>query len=186
MEQNLKWLISGCCLAVMWLIFIPFSIYCITTLYRYREDIIIQTRYPKLTVLFGIFALISFVVTKPLYLLLYTLCDDPTPSSMDCSVVDQSTFNIIYYCYLFLFYTLWTHTFWIILLRFWLIFFEANWIRSTMNKDWKIHLNPMAVQKNWYLSHKSSFGSTRYCASRMAVAYIFIFGTIAALRIFVF
>eukprot|EP01084_Bolivina_argentea_P317312 550144_1 len=51
---------------------------------------------------------------------------------------------------------------WCILIRFWLIYYGLNHSNSIMNKQWLAHLDPSLVSKDFWLRHKTTFGSEKY------------------------
>ena len=69
---------------------------------------------------------------------------------------------------------------WILATRFYLIYFKVQWTQSTLNKQWKIHINPIDIEKDWYLTHKSTFGNAKYLTIRtLSISIILCFISIA-------
>eukprot|EP01084_Bolivina_argentea_P317309 550141_1 len=57
---------------------------------------------------------------------------------------------------------------WSVLARYWLIYYELNYSNSLMNKQWKAHLDPSLISKDFWLRNKSTYGTKKY-AVRTAV-----------------
>ena len=65
---------------------------------------------------------------------------------------------------------------WLLMLKYWLIHYNVEWTRFTMNSKWIIHLNHSAVSDNWYLRNKRKYGNFTYCIKRLAVFLVILFG----------
>ena len=100
MEQSLQWTLFFCVVGILWLIFTPFAVYCIVRFSLYRNDIIIHKRYPTLTLVFGVITVFAIILLRPLYIFMYTLCDDPQHDSLDCPLIEERMFNVMYYVYM--------------------------------------------------------------------------------------
>ncbi len=53
-------------------------------------------------------------------------------------------------------------------------YFETKWTLSTIHSEWKIHINPETVEKDWFLRNKSTWGSLRWVAKRIFPIYFII------------
>ena len=186
MDSETEWIIFFICTSCIYLIIIPFVIYCNYSFNLHKQDIIIQKRYPSLTLLFGVLMTLNIFLSRPLYLLTYTICNDPQAFSTNCDIENKSIINFIHYFLLLCIYSFSTPNLWIVLLRYWLIYYNVNWTRSTINKTWKIHLNPSDVESDWYLSNKSKYGNIKYCGKRVFILYLIFAPCTILLKCFVY
>ena len=167
----------------IYLIIVPFVIYCIYKFNQRKDDIIIQKRYPSITLIFGVIIIKCDDTTS--IISTHTICDDPQNFTLDCDISNEFVLKTMHYSLLFSVYTISTVDLWIILLRYWLIFYNVNWTRSTTNQTWKIHLNPSNAESDWYLSHKSTFGNIKYCGKRLFILYLIVVILVFMLKFFI-
>ena len=184
MNDSVKWALFSSLTAINVVILAPCCWYFSRQFYKHRRNMVIHKRYPKLTMIWCILSILSITITRPLYLFTYTICDDPQNFNLDCNYIQNQNFIfMMHYIHTFFFYL--THfAGWVLLLRYWLIYFNVNWTKATLSKTWKIHLNHLEIAKNWYLSHKSTFGNSKYCLKRMTIVYLIVAAIMVCLMIF--
>lgn len=87
----------------------------------------------------------------------------------------QIAIHLILSCNLFFDYLILSSMSWILMLKYWLIHYDVQWTRYTLNSKWIIHLNPASVQYNWYLRNKRKFGNFKYCIKRLSGFLLILF-----------
>lgn len=63
--------------------------------------------------------------------------------------------------------------------------YTVNWVKSTVNSTWKIHLNSQMIERNWYLRHKATLGSLQY-SSKIFIIIWFLFSMMYIIFILLF
>eukprot|EP00484_Ammonia_sp_Unknown_P001966 CAMPEP_0197024392 /NCGR_PEP_ID=MMETSP1384-20130603/4937_1 /TAXON_ID=29189 /ORGANISM="Ammonia sp." /LENGTH=483 /DNA_ID=CAMNT_0042452767 /DNA_START=112 /DNA_END=1563 /DNA_ORIENTATION=- len=119
-----------------------------------------------LMLIYCLFIVLTLCIDRPLYLLRHTL-------------FIENQF-VIYANYLVLLLVQ-IPIGWLLLLKYWLIYFLVNWIKITLNKTWQTHLNPRAVQQNWFLRKRSTFGNLWWTLKRLC---IFLFLIVCPVTVF--
>eukprot|EP01084_Bolivina_argentea_P045914 84509_1 len=146
---------------ILWLILAPYCLWCTIKYYRCRHHIVISKRYPTLTILFCIVAVMMLCIEQVLYRIIFTFSNDYD----NFSDIPPVLFHIT-----IIFSTLLqTPIPWLMATRFWLIYYNVQWTKSTLNKQWKIHLNYLEIDQNWFLSHKSTVGNAKYLTLRVLI-----------------
>ena len=131
--------------------------------YRFKQNsdkMIITKRNPRITLLHSmVIAGTGIIIYSPIFLL-YT------------SDFHPSLTIIAYYANLAI-YPFAAYSFiWGLAVKYWWLLFKIQWIRSTQNATWKIHINQSKVDHNWFLRHKQTLGSTPYTLKIASVIYI--------------
>eukprot|EP01084_Bolivina_argentea_P159938 278566_1 len=158
---SVKWNMFFAHIFITWCIFTPYCIWCTYKYYKYRNHIIISKRYPIVTLCFCAISVISLCIEQSLYRILWTTSNDynkfsdVSPILLTTSIIISGLVHIIVP--------------WLICLRFWLIYYNIEWTKSTINKKWKIHLNYLDIDKDWFLSNKSTFGNAKYLIKRVSI-----------------
>ena len=138
-------------LETKWITFIIYT--CITSLiltpiccrwlymfHQKKDNIIVSKRTPTLTIIGCIFTILGMAIERPLYLSQNTY-DANLESKIKTSIHSiPTTVIILYYAAIICFGFLQMSPTWIMLLRFWKIYFNVGWTESTLNAHWKIHI----------------------------------------------
>eukprot|EP01084_Bolivina_argentea_P286459 491392_1 len=144
MATATQWITLVILTLILWLIIAPLCIWCLYNYYSFKDNIIIQKRCYGLTMIWAIFTTIYLTIERPLYLLNITL-----------SISDTSTAAQIRIGFgLLLFQVFFYGSSWMLALKYWKIFYSIKWAKATMNGKWKMHLNHVELNKNWYLRKK--------------------------------
>eukprot|EP01084_Bolivina_argentea_P077468 140507_1 len=177
-----KWIIFLTYTFTSALIIAPIYIYWIYKYLQHKNDIVISKRTPQLTLIFAILGILARIIERPVWLFVNTY-SDKYPSEIINSDVSAGI-RFLYYLQIISFAAIQSGGSWILLLRYWMIYFNVFWTRATLNKGWSVHLNHLDTDKNWYLSHKSSFGNFKYNLKILCFIY-FIMAVISVLITFI-
>eukprot|EP01084_Bolivina_argentea_P305526 527808_1 len=149
------------------LIYIPFTIYIAYPLFAQRNDIILQKRYVKLSLLAVTFEIISVITLTTYQLFVFRVIHDDTSTdhmgessdeSHDYQAIDYVEFVlqcIIAYC---------TSSFiCIMFVRFWFIYYETNYNVLMANDKWKSVIdNTYNTNNNFFIKNKATFGNQKW------------------------
>eukprot|EP01084_Bolivina_argentea_P103357 185139_1 len=61
-----------------------------------------------------------------------------------------------------------------LLWRFWIIRYDIQMVRASMNQKWRSIINEEYIEQNWYLSNKAKWGNSRFIASYI-IAPLYLF-----------
>ena len=144
----------------------PVLIYAVYTYYKHRDNVVIQSRCFALTMSYCLFLIAGFIVERPLYLGYMTMYDGPGP--LTHSSFDQWLFGLV--SGLAHYGTIHLSNF-LLLVKYYSIYFKIEWTKETMNGKWKVHINHVELHQNWYLKNKSKYGSDRYLVKLASVPW---------------
>ena len=166
LDSSTRWAIFAIFEGICWFILTPYCIWCTYKYYQHRNHIIIHKRYPSVTLLFCYIAIASICIEQGLFRLCWTLSEDWESHSnvSDTLIIMSYIVSAIIQMPIA----------WILALRYWLIYYKVQWTNSTLNKQWKIHLNYLDIKSDWYLSHKSTIGNYKYMTKRVLIACLCI------------
>eukprot|EP01084_Bolivina_argentea_P239149 401956_1 len=117
-----------------------------------------QKRHPTLTIIYAIFTILSVCIERPVYLLRHTIIQNNMLTDIHLIIYHFTIFPLSY----------------LLTLRYWMIYFNVNWIKATIDKKWKIHLNPIQTEENFYLKSKSTWGNLSWSLKRFCLIIILI------------
>eukprot|EP01083_Nonionella_stella_P014001 39371_1 len=148
------WIIAIMHASCLSLITVPFLCYHLYNFSKRRNEMFILKRYPQLVIIGNILMIILFISYLHLNSIkMLSPIQHTNPQGFN--IVGRSfnvTANLLngaiqstYIC------------------RFWLMCYDLNHANSNMNKQWKSYLDPTLIQKDFWLKHKTSFGSLSYC-----------------------
>eukprot|EP01084_Bolivina_argentea_P128531 227177_1 len=135
-------------------------IYTIYLFYSKSERMLIQKRNPIFTIIHSTFLLIVVGFHNPFYVLYFSQFDEQLSSVI---------YNIVPFYYPILLHSIT----WGFALKYYLLYFEINWIKATQSHEWKMHLNEKEYDSNFFISNKYKFGCLRFCA-KIAIAIIIV------------
>lgn len=156
---------------IIWLIYLPISLYGIVRFYKYRQNIILRKRHSLIT----IYLLISFLLLMAIFLPLILIAYANSRKFLD---FDQ---NLRWHKYgIYSFYPMVIFLFqilYIFIWRQWLYYYDILFIRYTANKEWTQFLNPMSYKDNFFLNakNKKRYGSTSNSESLFYKIMIILF-----------
>ena len=138
----------------------------------------------QLSIIISIYTILTITIERPSWLLEYTLegrdiswsdIYDPKQNISRITIgthIVNSIFNHLVIDTLP----------WLLMLKYWLIYYNVEWTIYTQNMEWIIHLDhcSAAVHRNWYFRNKHKYGNFAYCIKRlcMFIAIVFIFNLI--------
>ena len=64
-------------------------------------------------------------------------------------------------------------TFWIILVRSWLYYYQIRLIEYNNNKEWRMAIDPINEESNWYVKNIGKYGNALYLTKLVIVISIF-------------
>jgi len=154
--QVFQWLLSS-------VIFLSIEVYWLYRMHQYSQTMIIQKRQPAI-----------LMVSITAYLCYVTL-DNTMGTLTALNVVDtdsETTGRVL----LGIFVCVTMPLYWVYLCycctRFWLLFYDINWTVSCGRDQWHSLITGTKTHGDWFLAHKSSYGSFRWLRPR-------VFGLIA-------
>ena len=167
-----KWTAFIIFCSIQYFILCPLLIYWSYKFYQHRNHIAIQKRTPYFTLIFCVNSILVRLIERPLYLFGLVYTDKPSTDILHGNQEEPTLILALYYLRTISFAFLQISTSWVLLSRFWMIYFNVNWTRSTMSKTWKIHINPVNSDKDWFLTHKSTYGNFKYNLKGICIIYL--------------
>ena len=137
----------------------PIMIYLGYKFYENSAKMIITKRNPKLTLMHSIISAIGLMIYSPI-VLIYSSNLDPLLT------IYAWWANIIMYPFVAYAFV------WGITTKYWLLSFRINWIKSTQNATWKMHINQTQISENWFLRHKNTLGRAQYIFRYVIIIYV--------------
>ena len=123
---------------------------------------VIQKRYSKITnitVAFSIFMILIVFTFKSGIILFET-------------EMTEQTNNILLICFTSLKIICFHAILYLMVLRFWLMFFDVQWTIATLDKEWTVFLDPNVAKKNWYFSNLETYGNWQWLLPRLILFYL--------------
>jgi len=148
-------------LFLLWGILAPISIVYGFRFWVFRQCQVLKKRYSFIACIEILFVLVGFF-TNGLVILA-----DSLQSVWLRQCAFHSTILVQYgimYCWLW---------------RFWLIYYDMNWMVLSLSVEWRRLINPhsrtsLSYEPSWFLDHKHSFGNRRWVGQRIAVFVVLI------------
>eukprot|EP01084_Bolivina_argentea_P069000 125587_1 len=149
--------------AIIWLIYTPICIYCFIQFYKHRNNIVLKKRHSTITIYFLIGGFATLTVFDPLIILLYS------NTIFDYDTYDNYMFYPMYLTVTASFYTfIWKQ---------WLYYFDTNFAKATLNKQWTQFLNKKTAENNWFILNKKTFANNSLFHKAIPVLLLIIFIT---------
>eukprot|EP01083_Nonionella_stella_P036250 98925_1 len=155
--------------AVSLLLLVGYSPFIIHYYRQYRslqKNVIFSKRFAEIVSMEVQIACCKILIGVLIYILLLISFDDnyyPSVKAYTIAPELDALIGIDYMATLLLFY-LW-------IWRFWLLHFSLHFSISALSNEWKCVLNPTHhdAQTDWYLTHRHTFGNTKYVRNRMII-----------------
>ena len=133
---------------VVFCLYFPLMFYGIWRLWQHRGNVLISKRYPSLTFC-ACFGLVLHCTA--LLFQVYFTEGVLLPTSSYIAQLRFISVGIFYVSFL---------------LRFWMLFYNINWIMQTQNRNWKQIINSQykdaTISKQWFIANKKTFGNWYY------------------------
>ena len=148
---NPVFIISLAIIALELLFYFPAMIYGTYSFGKYRHNILIGKRYPSLT-LIAVIGILTHSI------------------SWTFATLSENKILLPYTYYAKVLRFIGTSFFiWPIMLRFWMLFYNINWIYQTQNQNWKSIIDPSfkhptkyyAQTKQWFIVNHKKYGNYR-------------------------
>ena len=120
---------------------------------------IIIKRKPHLTLYLSVCSIIAISVFSPMYLYFAMDMNDFITKRIFMYTIPV-LYGLCTYCFIYIF-----------VLRFWMIFFDVKWAQASTNAQWKKIIDENE-EKCWFLTHKSTYGNTKYCSKLILIPFI--------------
>ena len=118
---------------------------------------IVKRRYPKIVLIESILSIIVTITYLPISLTFY--CELDIFKSYQ-NILSRLTFGLYPLCHFIVFCEV---------CRLWLVCYDINYLHSSQNNVWKCQINKNYADKDWWLSHRSTYGNYDYVTKRMII-----------------
>eukprot|EP01083_Nonionella_stella_P093740 262820_1 len=151
----------------------PLLLYYLRRFYRRKDELFISIRYPRLVLITCILTVITSIVLSSLNSLILISPLKHTHHSIHKLVasIQNAVSCLLLYSINWLFIT-----------RVWLMSYDLHYSNSNVNKQWKSHLDPSLIDKDFWLKHKQKCGSITY-VSRLTFVANCIFTTLSVVTV---
>ena len=132
--------------------------------YQHRNILIFKKRQSHLTILMGV--LIAIQLLERLLILIDIIYEDANDGK------SIPVYHIIV--------EVWQWTIdpflsqgvlYLLLLKFYMIYYEINWTLSSLRLKWVLHINPTVGKQDHFLLNKKTFGNVKFVAKRYVAIY---------------
>eukprot|EP01083_Nonionella_stella_P142281 439928_1 len=157
-KDDLFIIIFGWFLCVFsWVACAPALTYFFIKLYRQRNRIMIYKRYPITTLTTYIIVMIDIVIQKPFFIIFQV--GPVTPATSAVLFTSLAFFPLTYYGFIYA-----------ILWKFYLLFYEINYSKESMNDGWKNIINHETSEtKSFFLEHHDTLGNFHWFTKRLTI-----------------
>eukprot|EP01084_Bolivina_argentea_P092873 167064_1 len=142
-------------------IFLPISIYALRKLWLVKDNLIFKKRQSSITICFVIVALINFCLVIGLFIP-RVIYDDAFGPAITTHLFAQYCSSFIVIVCIFCW-------------RVYINYYEVNYSKNIVNNEWKSLINSTISrknEKNWFITHKNTFGNTKYWPKYIILIYI--------------
>ena len=160
--QNLPAILSLIGLTLDTLIFAPFVLYWTYTIWKQRECLVFRKRHIRILSWIGIFAIFFYLMQRNISFIIYS------------GELNKQSFNIFYCINCYLYPMFGYGLLYIILYRFWLMYYKTKFAMAQTNDAWVSILNPLLSAQNWWIINKKKYGSGHYLRKFMIIIWILI------------
>eukprot|EP01084_Bolivina_argentea_P295583 508933_1 len=157
-------LIAWICLISMAFIIFIIQVYSIYRFISLLDLLIIKKRYPILVMIEAASVIIWLLLT-PLHFNV----------GLNAFDIPSIQFDVIAWCLQAVFgqFIVCTEV-----TRLWLVSYNLHYLNSSQNEQWKSHIDQDFIDKDWYLTHRNTYGNRKYIITRALCYYIFVFSII--------
>eukprot|EP01083_Nonionella_stella_P024455 67498_1 len=155
--QNWQWIATFSIICIHLIICLPSQMWCIfqfdAASPMHKKPL---NRFPQITKWSSMVIIIGSLLMFPFTAVyeLSPLIDTHTHGSLILFYLSHSSHNM----FLLMFWGISG----LVLARYWLMFYELNYCNSNINKQWKVYLNKNAVCNDFWLQHRSTWGSKSF------------------------
>eukprot|EP01084_Bolivina_argentea_P260031 439001_1 len=144
------------------IIYPPFIIYWTVNIYRKRNSLIIRKRHFPIIVTIGCVSCLYYLTQRNVGFLIYS------------NILSSQITLILTYinCYL---YPIFNYgLFYIMVYRYWLLYYKTQFASAQSDGQWKMIINPVEANCNWWIVNKKKWGSGHYLKKYIITIWLFI------------
>ena len=145
-------------------VYVPCIIYWSRNIWREKASLIIRKRHSKIIVTIGIVACLYYLIQRNIGFLIWS----------DLEVLTDNALLWLTYinCYAFPMFNY--GLFYIMVYRYWLLYFKTKFAQCVANGEWQQIIDPESYEKNWWIVNKKKYGSGHFLRKYVLIVWIFV------------
>eukprot|EP01083_Nonionella_stella_P164773 546426_1 len=142
-------------------IYCPLILHWSLNIWKLRHSLIIRKRHSRIIITIGIVSCLYYLIQRNIGFLIYSelLSDDHTLrlTSLNCYLYPIFNYGLFY----------------IMVYRYWLLYFKTKFAAAQSNGEWQMIINPHHGQ-NWWILNKKRFGSGHFLRKYIILLWLCI------------
>lgn len=141
----------------------------------FRHKSCIVNRHPKSSILIVVLSILTLAIDRPTGFALRNLSNSAElREKYNLKYINTLSYVLVMYATMFPFFAF--------LFRAWIFYFHIKWHKAMQDREWRLFIDPL--ETNWYLRHKTTFGSIKVTAAVLVISHFCMtaYGTYSVIR----